>query len=296
MQYFGPWMPIYVVLGINPILFMVVLLTPETMKLDVNKTQQVTQESGVAALKKHMAKGFTDMKQSLDMLKNINVSLILVTFFVQNARFSAYTATLSQYISTNFGWKLAEISVLLAPFGLLNLVVLASLPKISDILTSPRFGLMTVRKDLFLTQISTVLIILGAIIEGLSPNIGTFLFGLFVNTLGAADSPLARATLTHYFDLAFTSRMYALIGMAEVLGSFIGGPVLAVLFDIGLKRKGGWRGLPWFYVGALSIVALAALLFVRVPKTKPTGIGEESGSEDGLDTYPPSPELLPSAV
>ena len=92
-------------------------------------------------------------------------------------------------------------------------------------------------------------------------HVGLFILGLFIGTFGAADSPLARATMSHYVEPEYTSRLYALIGMAEVLGTFIGAPVLAAFFHIGLQKKGIWTGLPWFYLAFLSFVAWLALLF-----------------------------------
>jgi len=106
-----------------------------------------------------------------------------------------------------------------------------------------------------------------------------FLIGLFIGTFGAADSPLARATVTHYVDPEFTSRLYALIGMIEVLGSFIGGPVLAFFFDQGLRRKGIWMGLPWFYIAFLCSIALTALMFVKPRNKSLDDEGEGLGGE-----------------
>lgn len=249
----------------TPFMITAVLLIPETLQRNAKIHDT---DGGDGSLKSHFAKGISDMKDALKMLSDVNVPLILLTFFIQTARFAAYTSTLTQHISAHFGWTLAETSLLLSPYGFLNLIILGALPYIGDLLISPRFGFSTVRKDLFLTRIANGLLILGALVEGAARGLPLFLVGLFIQTLGAADSPLARATLIHFFDPAFTSRMYALLGMAEILGSFLGGPVLATLFDIGLKKKGGWIGLPWFYVAALCSLAMLGLVFVRIPKDK----------------------------
>lgn len=289
MEAFNPWIPVYAAIASTPVMLFAVLLIPETMHVKTNATDDDDASSGMQSLKNHVFKGLKDLAESVKMLKDINVPLILITFFIQAPRFAAYTSTLTQHISTHFGWTLAQTSILLSPYGLLNLLILALLPVAGDILISPRFGYSIARKDLFLTRVSTILLVVGAIIEGFSQTSVLFLFGLFVQTLGAADSPLARATLVHYFDPAYTSRMYALLGMTEVLGSFIGGPVLAMLFDIGLKRGKGWIGLPWFYVAALCFLALVALLFVRLPRSQQRTAADSDdeaarvgGDDDGI--------------
>ena len=238
MEKYGPWVPIYVVIFITPFMLCVFFFIPETLVVQEGKAKHKHDRPLLEDLKEHLSNGIRDLRKSLDMIKNVNIPLVLLTFLFQSARFAAYTSTLAQYISKHFGWKLAETSLLLSPLGVLNLVLLAGLPKVSQILMSPRFRFTIFGKDLFLTQVSTLLIIAGALIEGFSHNVVLFLIGLFIGTFGAADSPLARATVTHYVDPEFTSRLYALIGMIEVLGSFIGGPVLAFFFDQGLRRKG----------------------------------------------------------
>lgn len=267
MTRYGPWVPIWVVLAITPPMLCVFFFLPETLSIDV-KVQRTEYQPPLVALRTHISTGLRDLFRSFGMLKNPNVPLVLVTFLFQNARFTAHTSTIAQYISKHFGWRLAETSLLLSPLGVLNLILLAVLPRISQLLMSSRFGFTSFRKDLFLTRVSTLLLLTGAFIEGSSHNVVLFIFGLFVSTFGAADSPLARATVTHFIEPEFTSRLYALIGMSEVLGSFIGGPVLALLFTKGLQWKGIFMGLPFYYIGFLCFLAYFALLFVRAPAKK----------------------------
>lgn len=281
MEKLGPWVPIYIVVFVTPFLMGIILFLPETLTVDAAKAHDDGNDSGLVALKKHMAKGVNDLVDSLSILKNRNVPIILLTFLFQNARGAAYSSTLVQYVSKHFGWRLGETSLLLSPLGVLNLIILIALPKVSDLLVSRRFGFTVFGKDLLLARVSTAFLAIGAVINGLSPNIILFLFGLFISTLGAADSPLLRATVSHYVDAEYTSRLYALIGMVEVLGTFIGGPVLAFFFDLGLKKKGLWYGLPFLYVAMLSGIALLALSLVRPPATSRANAATDSSEESG---------------
>lgn len=278
MSAYGPWMPIYVMLISVPIVYATLLIIPETLVKD-----QKSPEASMT-LKDHITHGIKDLSSAVQILRNINVPLVLVVFFFSNARMTAQSSTLAQYISKNFGWTLAQTSVLLSPLGVVNMIVLGVLPKLSDILTSRRFGFSIFRKDLFLTRASFLLLGVSSLLQGFSGNITLFLIALFIATLGSAESPLARATVSHFVDPAYTSRLYALIGMTEVLGSVTGGPVLAYFFDKGLQLKGVFTGLPWFYIAFLCFLTLVALLFVKPPATG--GRREEeiidSEEEDGL--------------
>ncbi|KND93588.1 hypothetical protein TOPH_01530, partial [Tolypocladium ophioglossoides CBS 100239] len=277
MEKYGPWVPIYIVLAITPFMLSVFFFIPETLIVE-SKSHRKQDRPLLVELKQHISNGLGDLVHSVHMIKNVNIPLVLITFLFQSGRCTAYTSILAQYISKHFGWRLAETSLLLSPLGVLNLIVLVALPKLSQILMSPRFRFTIFGKDLFLTQASTLIIIFGALIEGFSHNVVLFLIGLSIGTFGAADSPLARATVSHYVDAEYTSRLYAFIGMVEVLGSFIGGPALAWFFDQGLRRKGIWTGLPWFYIALLCSIALVALLFVKPPKKS---LHEEEAHNEG---------------
>jgi MFS-type transporter involved in bile tolerance (Atg22 family) len=259
----------------------ILVLLPETLAVNLKKQQAQSGKKAPSTLKEHISHGIKDLRYSLNMLKNVSVAMILITFFIQNARFAAYTTTMSQYISKHFKWKMADVSLILSPMGILDLAILAGLPRFGDTLMSPRFRMTAFGKDLFLTRISTLMLVLGAFWQGLSPNAVMFFLGLFIETFGAATSPLARATVTHYVQPEYTARLYALIGMIEVIGSFIGGPVLAWCFDQGLKRKGIWIGLPWFYISFLCFIALVGLYFVKPPKKRTR---EEVVDNEGYET------------
>lgn len=281
MNKYGPWLPIYLVLLMIPIIVGILFFLPETLTVSLKNKKAQGGKSAPTTFKEHMSHGLHDLKQSLKILKDPSVAMIMVTFFVQDARYTAYTTTMSQYVSKHFKWKMAEVSLILSPLGILNLIILAGLPRVSAILISPRFRMTAFGKDLFLTRISTGILVLGSFWQGLSHNVVMFFLGLFIGTFGAADSPLARATVTHHVQPEFTARLYALITMIQVVGSFIGGPVLAWFFDQGLKKKGIWMGLPWFYVSFLCSLAWIALFFVKPPKKRSR---EESTDIEGYET------------
>ncbi|KAM3551257.1 hypothetical protein MY1884_007808 [Beauveria asiatica] len=279
MNKFGPWVPIWIVIGISPSLILLLVLVPETLATKTKSSLASPSPSSPSSLHTHLARGLADLGASLSMLRNPSVPLILVTFLFQNARMTAYASTLVQHVSKNYGWTLGQTSILLSPLGVLALVVLGTLPRLAARLTAASYHTVFA-KDLLLTRASTACLVLGAAIQAFSPNIAVFVFGLVVGTLGAADTPLARATVSHHVHPAFTSRLYALIGTAEVLGSFVGAPVLAWLFNVGLENKGLYTGLPYLYIVILSSISLLALMFVRPPPRKPVD-GDATPESEG---------------
>lgn len=266
METLGPWCPIILVFAITPFVLGLLLFVPETLP---KKMRQATEQEE-QPLAERMREATRELAVSLSLLKNPNVALSLVPFFMQPALFAAYSSTLAQHISNYFGWTLARTNYLLSPLGVLQLTVILVLPRATSFLTNPsgRFRLSAFSKDLLLAKFSLSCLILGALIEGFSRDIVLFLVGLTVGSFGSSSGPLCRAVATAYVAPQQTSRLYALVSMLETGGAVAGGPVLAWCFNMGLSRRGVWTGLPWFYVAGLMSVALFSLMPLRQPKQK----------------------------
>lgn len=276
----NPWLPILVVFAITPFVFGMILLVPETLSIKTKQASEGVDGSPLAIVVDNIKAGVRELTVAFALLKDVNLLLTMVNFFIQPALFAAYVSTLAQYISKYFGWTLAQTSYRLSPpLGLLHLLILVGLPHISSVFTatSGRFRLSAFSKDLLLTKISLLFLILGALMEGISQSVALFILGLTVGTFGAANGPLCRAVATAYVEPHHTSRLYALISMLETSGALIGGPVLAWCFNIGLSKGGLWKGLPWFYVALLVSLAFVALLFVKEPKKAAAPEREENG-------------------
>lgn len=291
MERWEPWVPITASLCILPAAFVALLLIPETMAVKTTVTDAVPQPP-LVALRNHVSHGIRDMRKSLSMVKDRNIFLCLVCFFFNNARFTADTSTLTQYISKHFGWTIGETTILLSPLGVLQLIVLGCLPVLSNVLTSPRFGYTAFRKDTVLCRSSLLILVFSALIRAFSTNIGLFIVGLFVGSFGTAEGPLARAIMTSYVDPAYTSRLYAVTQMVEIAGAFVGGPVLAWCFNKGLEWRGIWTGLPWLYLALICLISWITMLLVRPPRKDWDDSNIFGEGVDEADSVPSNPVRL----
>lgn len=283
MEKINPWFPVLLVFALTPTVFIILLFIPETLPIKPTPAEQEPGSSDIS--KKPFREALAEIRVSLSLLQNRNISLAMVNFFIQPALFAAYSSTMGQHVSKYFGWTLAQTSYLLGPpLSLLHLVVIILVPWISSVLMLPtgRFRLSVFSKDLFLTRASLFLMICAALLEGFSREAVLFVIGLALGTLGSANGPLLRAIVTSHVQPDETSRLYSLISVMDTSGALIGGPILALCFNVGLSRKGLWTGLPWFYVALLITIAFVALSFLRPPPKKPQ-TADETLSRD-LDT------------
>lgn len=299
MEHSSPWVPIGIVFALGPFILAAMFILPETLRIRVEAETHSEDETETddgqpslpTILRRHLRSGLADLTAGFKVLRNRNISLCLVCFLATQPLWVANSSTLPQYVSTYFGWTLAQTSYLLAPFGILHLVLLAVvLPRLSARLVDKdrRFflrgsrPLSTFSKDLFLTRVSYALLALGALVQALGGSAAVFLSGMVVATLGSAAGTLARAVVTEFVDPSVTSRLYAVLGIVDMAGgALIGGPALAWLFSTGMKHGGLMRGLPWFYISVLCAAALGTVMLVREPR-KPKSQVDVGGGE-GVD-------------
>lgn len=214
----------------------------------------------MSTLRSHLAHARERLGESLTMLHQRSVILLLATFFISEPVQQVYGQTLAQLISKRFHWNLAETGYMFSARGTLVVVVLAILPVLSGILTG-RFRFSVFRKDLVLAQASLVCLIIGSLLTG-GEHPAEVVTGLVISTFSAGISSLAKGLIASYVDPEHMARLFALTGMVETAGAIFGGPSVAWAFDRGVKMGGRWMGLPFFYIAVLSAIALVALFFV----------------------------------
>jgi MFS family permease len=129
---------------------------------------------------------------------------------------------------------------------LVNIILLlAIIPLLSKMLVD-RFGMSSTRRDLLLSQSSVLVLVAGSIFIAGSPTISMTILGLIIWTLGTGFTALTRSLITTLVDKQHVGRLYAAISIVETVGALLAGPMLNGLYTVGLKKGGGWIGLPFY--------------------------------------------------
>lgn len=103
------------------------------------------------------------------------------------------------------------------------------------------------------------------------------MLGMGVTALGSGSFALIRSFLTPLVPGRNVAALYSVISIVDTLGSMLGAPLLAVLFNRGLKV--GAPGLPFVFLGAVCAGVAVLLCVVGVRK----GEEEEAGRKcDGV--------------
>lgn len=286
MEVVSPWVPFLSAIALVPLGVSTFIFIPETLRKKDNddNDDDVLQDSpsAMSSVISHFWHTLTQLSESFSMLKSPSLTIILFSFVVQMSLFFGKSTFFIQYFSKRFRWTLAKTGYLLSYRGIISVAVLVViLPGISKLLLSPnyRFRFSVAKKDLVLAQFSAVLSILGYFCIG-GPTVPIVFFGIIVATLGDGLSPLCRSLLTAYIDPQHTSRIYVLVGIVEAFGSMYAGPALAAFFTVGMRWKGLWLGLPYFWLAfQCSLVALG-LCFVNL---RSAIVGKSTQDEEGRE-------------
>lgn len=182
-----------------------------------------------------------------------------------------------QYLSKRYTLTLSRATLLLTiRNGVVVVLLFFVLPFVSTMLTRS-YHLSSQRKDIYLTRVSQILLTVGWIAVGLSPNIPLVVISLAVVALGQGSYLLLRSSLTSLLPARHIARVYSFVSVIDTLGYMIDSPLLAALFKEGIALGGVWVGLPYFFIGIVFAIFTLLLFSVRVGKRVAKGVlGRES--------------------
>ncbi|KAK2017178.1 major facilitator superfamily transporter [Colletotrichum eremochloae] len=272
MERTGVWPVIWVSGAGFLTMFFTIHLVPETKPAAQVESDPIANEpeadSPVVGAIQH---AFHRLSESLGLFKSPSLVLLLV------ATLGSYPVVMSTFqfmnifASKRYDVSLSQTGYLSSLYGLgVFLVIVAILPGISKLLKSPKAPKLLRftsdnERDLFLTRMSSVALLVGALSLAASPSIGAFIGGLAILSLGAGWSSYVRSLCAVYVDAAHRTRLYSIISLVETVGLIYTEPMLAELFTLGMRLGGPWIGLPYLAVAGFCLADLGLLLLVRLP-------------------------------
>ncbi|KAJ5642335.1 hypothetical protein N7490_006335 [Penicillium lividum] len=267
----GPWPVMLVAVACLMSGAIAILFVPETLRND-QRTEATGSENQYSRFDERAANTVGRLKESLSILASSSLLLLMVTCLFTAPFAIGVHQFLVQFVSKRYDMLIKNTGYVQAAYGLVQIIqALLVLPRVSSFLlkdTTPRLFKMAneQERDLTLAKFSILFLLLGFSALGAAPNVSLFILGLLILTFGSGHSSLIRSLMSFYVDPAFQSRLFSVICMIEVIGSFYGSPMMAGLFTLGLRLGGGWIGLPYYGLALLCAFCIGILFLVRVPK------------------------------
>lgn len=156
------------------------------------------------------------------------------------------------------------------------LIYVVVLPFVNNLL-SQRYHFNALRRDLLVTRTTAVILLIGALIVAMAPNIPIFLIGVIGFGLGTPFAVALRCVVTHLVPAEALGTLYTSIGLIQSVGLMCQGPLVAALFKHGLKV--GVMGLPYYVIAGFMAANVAIVLLTPVAQDQIEAGGP--GDDDG---------------
>ncbi|RDA88435.1 hypothetical protein CP532_5559 [Ophiocordyceps camponoti-leonardi (nom. inval.)] len=170
-----------------------------------------------------------------------------------------------QYMTRRFTWEWSTATLISTISSITSVIVLlVILPSISQALIK-RYAWNTLHRDLFLSRVSSVIIVIGVSILAFAPVPWLLISSLVISSFGAGFVVLLRALLNALVEPDAAATVNTTISVVETLFNLVGAPALGWLLGSGLEAGGPWLGLPFLVSAACSAIAFLVLLNLKLP-------------------------------
>jgi hypothetical protein len=201
------------------------------------------------------------------------IPALVLTFLIHLAVVDSPPLQL-QYVSTRYNLTFAAATTILTLRSVANILLLfLLLPYIAKTLTQ-KYNFCSQRIDLWMSRASMASWAVGWLLFGLSPTLLIATAGMGITALGSGSFFLIRSLLTPLVPAHNVAQVYSLISVVDTLGAMLGAPLLASLFNWGLRIGGYGVGMPFYFLGTVCAVITVLLCVVGLRKG-------EDGSGDG---------------
>ncbi|KAL4819992.1 major facilitator superfamily domain-containing protein [Aspergillus spinulosporus] len=263
------WTPGFLGLGIQTLATVLLMALPETVEfargsrpLDASMDDCKEEEPTLCGC---WAKNFRSIVSDRKVA-GLVFSLLILTISAESMDF------LLQYVSQRYGWSIAQSAMLLSLRAVVEFGLLVVLGSLLLFVKSP--GLRDPQqRDLLIARLSLGLIVLGLLILSLSPTVAPGIFGLVVYTLGAGFQPAVMSLLACLWKASNPSNLgslYSTVAIILAVGGVVAGPLISLMYRVGLSLGHAWVGLPYFVASCLCAGIAVVLLSVRLPGTRET--------------------------
>ncbi|KAK6533318.1 hypothetical protein TWF694_002269 [Orbilia ellipsospora] len=254
-----------------------ILQSPTTSESTVDESSLPTSEKFWPTLK---SKLYEFVESSSFVFRSPHLIILICSLMMHTICVIRGKETVLYYASARYGITIAKANLLNTINAAVSIAILFFLPFISTFLTSS-IGVSSQRKDLLIAQASVTLIAIGWYAVGLAPTLPLAILGMVGYTLGSGFSGSMRSLAASYVESHHQARLSSFIAIMMTVGNFLGSPMLAWLYSLGISSGDPhWYGLPFIGLGVVFTIIWSALCFVvKLPESSESAILDENASE-----------------
>ncbi|RCI12671.1 hypothetical protein L249_0870 [Ophiocordyceps polyrhachis-furcata BCC 54312] len=264
----SPWIGMWLGLVTLLVGVLVIYMIPETLTLDNDDDQHVLPMpvkgscAAFAAARKHLG------HVGRFVLASRSIVALISAYGLSIPASLSIQLYILQYMTRRFGWEWSTATYVSTVSSITSVIVLlVILPSVSRMLIE-RCAYSTLHRDLFLSRVSSAVIVVGVSILAFAPVPWLLVSSLVISSFGAGFVVLLRALLNALVEPQAAATVNTTISVVETLFSLAGAPALGWLLSSGLEAGGPWLGLPFLVSAGCSAMAFLALSVPRLPAGK----------------------------
>lgn len=284
-----PWIPMILGTTIEILSTLLALTVPETLNYrhptlpftPPHSPPSEPSDDQVRPPSNSFSRTLTRVRTSTSFLyADWRIAALTLTFLAHMLQTTAGNLLL-QYCSARYLLPFSRATLVLSiKSGTTVIFMLLGLPALARLCTD-RFGMDAQHKDLYLSRASAVFMLAGWVLIALAPTLPFFIAALLVLVGGSGLPLLVRSYMTGLVEPHHVARMYMIVGIVDTVGMMVGGPLLAEMFDVGMRIGGVGIGLPFFFIGGLFGVMTCVLGCIG--HRKGDSVEVEDQQEEGED-------------
>jgi MFS family permease len=271
MMQSNPWIPSLAGTASMTIAVVLYIPVPETLNLSNLGSTPTSRPSTPPANSRLLHQPVTTGASRESQLTRTTCSLtndwrvlVLVLPFISNMLIMTSSRLMLQYISKRYDVSFAEGALLLTIRNGVQTVFLAVILPWGTAATASFYGTPDANNNIDLARVLQLILALGLILLASSPGLSATTVALALIALGSGAILLIRSFVTTLVKPDEIGKLYSVISFVDTIGAMAGAPLLACLFEYGLDLGNSWSGLPFLFLGVLSLLFAILLFTIRL--------------------------------
>lgn len=202
------------------------------------------------------------------VLHHRNLVFLMAGFFSTDFAQQSLSVLL-RYVSARYSVSLAKASYLFSFQAFGQMLAYGIILPLLDTTLVSQVGLLPRIKDLYLSQLSVLLLALSFAVLAFAPKLDFVFIGIAIYTLGTGFQSFARSLVSSLVDADMIGTVFTALAIMDTLAILLAGPAIAAILKLSMRLEGVGKGLPYFLALALCVLTTIALAQVRVKSPNP---------------------------
>lgn len=270
-----PWIPMNLTICFTFLSLPVMLALPETLHVVksrqniMNLQRNIDKAAGISPSRRYNPLGriinllSSTLHEFHFLVQNWHILFLIFTAVADYVAEVSGNITLS-YVSKRYTWPLSRTAYLITLRAVISVITLIAILPAGSTWLLKRKGYTNFRKEFMLSRMSFTFMLVGLFVEGFATSSPLFIVGYLLFALGAGTQALVRSLLVGLVQQTEVARLFSFMSVVSMAAMIVATPMNTELYAWGLRKGGGWIGMPFLVCGGIVAVFTVVMWMVRL--------------------------------